>query len=147
MIKDNTIYRLIVGIIIFLFLFVIDSYIIDKVVKPKLSKLEIVLPVNGTDISNLLTNVEVNVRAVEDKSIYIIVETPQTDMWVQGKLSARKFKDELTGRVRLGEGELGIGETFRIFAIATKKDLPIGKLDKLPSDAIYSNMVNVRRIQ
>lgn len=145
--NNNILYRLIAGIVIFLFLFAIDSYIMDKVVKSKLERLEIVLPTNGTDISNLITDVEVNVRAVEDKSVYIIVETPQSAMWVQEKLSSRKFKDTLPGRARLGEGNTGIGETFKIFAIATADDLPIGILNKVPQDAIYSKAVTVRRIQ
>lgn len=145
--NNNILYRLIAGIIIFLFLFAIDSYIMDKIVKPKLGKLEILSPTNGSDISNLITDVEVNVRAVEDKSVYIIVQTPQSAMWAQEKLSSRKFKDILPGRARLGEGNVGIGETFKIFAIATADDLPIGILSKVPQDAIYSKAVTVRRIQ
>lgn len=146
MIKDNTIYRLVVGSIIFLFLFAIDSYIMDKIVKPKLSKLEIVSPVNGKDVSNLFTDIEVNVRAVEDKLVYVVVETPQGSLWTQDKLFPKKFKDKLDGRARLGEGEVGIGGTFKIFAIATKENLPIGLLVKIPPDAIHSNTVTVRRV-
>jgi hypothetical protein len=47
----------------------------------------------------------------------------------------------------LGEGEVGIGETFRIFAIAAKEDLSIHRLDKIPQDAIWSNIVTVRRVR
>jgi len=144
MIKD-IIYRLIVGSLIFLFLLVIDSFIIDRLVRPKLSKLEVLYPRNGAEVANVITDVKVFIRAVEDRSIYIIVETPQGTMWTQEKLFTNKFKDELPGKARLGEEEVGIGKTFKIFVIATKEDLPIRKLDKVPSDAIYSNIVTVRR--
>ncbi len=46
----------------------------------------------------------------------------------------------------MGELAVGIGGTFTIFAIATKKELPISSHDKIPSDAIYSNIVSVRRV-
>jgi len=32
------------------------------------------------------------------------------------------------GKARLGQGEVGIGDIFKIFAIATKEDLKIGLL-------------------
>lgn len=76
-----------------------------------------------------------------------LVETPQGSHWTQDKLFPTQFKDNLSGKARLGEGEVGIGETFRILTIATREDLPIGLLERIPPDAIYSNTVNVRRVK
>jgi hypothetical protein len=53
----------------------------------------------------------------------------------------------LTENVRLGEWYIGVDETFKIFAIATKEDLKIGPLERIPPDSIYSNTVNVRRVR
>jgi hypothetical protein len=78
------------------------------------------------------------------------VETPQGTQWIQAKrfIQHNKFKDTLTLQVYLGRGYIGIGEKFKIFTIGTKEGLEIGTmLERIPPDAIYSNMVNVRRIQ
>ncbi len=142
----DIIYRLIAGSIIFAGILVVDSLTLEKVVKPKLSKLEVVSPKTGDEVANLTADIKVFVRAVEGQSIYIIVKTPQGTLWMQDELFPRQFKDDLDGRVRLGEGERGIGETFEIFAIATNQDLPIGILSKVPEDAIWSNKVKVKRV-
>jgi hypothetical protein len=46
---------------------------------------------------------------------------------------------------RLGEREVSIGETFKIFAIATKEDLKIGSFERIPLDSIHSNIVSVKK--
>lgn len=143
----DIIYRLTVGILIFLGLFFIDSFTSERLVSPKLAKLEVFYPKTEVDIAGLATDVKVSVRGVEDQFIYIIVKTPQRTMWTQEKLFTRKFKDELIGKAQLGEGGVGIGETFTIFAIATKEELKIGVLQSLPLKYIPSNFVEVRRVR
>lgn len=131
--------------ILFLGLVFTNFVIFEHIVRPKLAKLEVIYSQQGVEVTNLFTNVKVFVRAVEDQSIYIIVETPQGTMWTQEKIFTRKFKDELVGKVQLGEGEIGIGETFKIFAIATKEELKLGILPSFPSKYTQSNSVEVRR--
>jgi len=128
----------------FLFLVFADLAFFEKIAGPKLVKVVILYPHNGEKVS-LHTDVEVFVRKVEDRFVYIIVQTPQGTMWIHGKLFTSQFKDKLKGRARLGEGEAGIGETFKIFAIATKEEIRIGVLPALPSKYILSNVVEVRR--
>jgi len=117
------------------------------IVRPKLAELEVIYPENGAEVANLFTDVKVSVRAVEDKSIYTIVKTPQGTMWTQEKLFTEKFKDELPSKAQLGEGAVGVDEAFKIFAIATKEELKIGVLPALPEKYIASNFVVVRRVE
>jgi hypothetical protein len=138
--------HLIWSLIFFILLFA-NITTFEMLVLPHLIKIEILVPQDKAEIANLVTDVKVFVMAVEDQSIYITVKTPQGTLWTQDKLFTSKFKDELTGIARLGEGEVGIGEMFKIFAIATKKDLPIGVLERIPPDAIHSkNTVTVKRV-
>lgn len=137
--------HLIWGVIFFIFL-IANITIFETIVQPKLIKIEILAPQNNAEVLSPITNVEVSFRAVEGYRIYIIVETPQGTSWIQEKLFTSNFKGKLKGKAQLGELAVGIGRTFTIFAIATKKELPIGLHDKIPSDAIYSNIVSVRRV-
>lgn len=132
---------------IFIVLGAANLYVFDVIVRHKLvATIEILSPKEMSNIPEEVTPVSISTRNL-DISVYIIVETPQGTLWIQDKLFPKRFKDNLRGKARLGEGEAGIGEFFRIFAIAPKEDLPIGILNKIPPDAIYSNTVTVRRVQ
>lgn len=133
--------------LIFIGLLFADFYIFENFIRPKLAKLEVLYPKNGAEVTNLFTDVKIFVRAVEDQSIYIIVKTPQRTMYLQEKLFTKEFKDELIGKAQLGEGRIGIGETFEIFAIATKEELKMGVLPSLPLKYISSSLVEVRRVE
>ena len=134
--------------LLFFIILIANLWVYEKVVGPKLTTIEILYPKDGGEVSRPICEVKVFVRNVE-WPIYPIVETPQGTQWIQAKrfIQHNKFKDTLTLQVYLGGGYIGIGEIFKIFAIATKEDLPIHRLDKIPPDAIYSNTVNVRRVQ
>lgn len=142
--KRKLIYSLLWGMS-FIALGAANLYMFDVIFGPKLIALEIMSPREMSDIPEEFTQVSISTRNIK-LPIYIVVETPQGTLWIQDKLLPRRFKDNLQGRARLGEGEVGIGEVFRIFVIATEKDLPIGVLERVPSRAIYSNTVNVRRV-
>lgn len=135
------------GAVLFVFLFGFNSFVIERFLEPKLIDLQIAYPLNGLEIAADSTDVKIVVRATKDMSVYIIVKTPQGTLWVQEKLCTNKFRDELSGIARLGEGNLGIGEHYKILAIATHHDLPIGKVKALPPDAKYSNEISVKRIK
>lgn len=132
--------------LIFLVLLLGDLTIFEIIVHPKLADIEIVHPLNGAEVANLTTEVQVFARALEGQLIYIIVKTPQGTMWAQKKLFTSQFKDTLRGQAQLGEGEKGIREVFEIFAIATREELQIGILPTLPSKYIASKIVEVKRI-
>ena len=133
---------------LFVILFVINLGIYDKVVGPKLTTIKIEEPKDNSRITSPITEVKVFVRKIE-LPIYLVVEIEQGTLWVQTKrhLQHNQFKDTLTENVRLGEWYIGVDETFKIFAIGTKEDLKIGLLERIPSDSIYSNIVNVKRVR
>ncbi len=130
----------------FIILGAANLYVFDIIVGPKLIALEILMPKELNEIQGEVTQVSLSTRNIK-QPIYIVVETPQGTFWTQDKLFPKQFKETLRGKARLGEGEVGIGETFKIFAIATKEDLRIGLLERIPPDSIHSNTVNVRRVR
>jgi hypothetical protein len=130
----------------FIILGAANLFVFDIIVGPKLIALVILVPKEMNEIQGEVTQVSLSTRNIK-QPIYIVVETPQGTFWTQDKLFPRQFKENLRGKARLGEGELGKGETFKIFAIATKEDLKIGVLGRIPPDSIYSNIVNVRRVR
>jgi len=139
-------FHLLWSLVFFVLLFA-NIAVFEIIVVPKLSKIEISYPKDGTEIMGLMTDVEILVRSVKHH-LYIIVKTPQCSLWRQiDELKTEKFKDKLKGKAQLGELMLGIDESYEIFAIATKKDLPIGRLESIPPDAIWSNTVTVRRVR
>ncbi len=105
----------------------LNLWVYKEVIGPKLTTIEILSPKDKSEVSGPAIETRVFVRNVE-LPIYLIVETPQGTQWIQAKryIQYNKFKDTLTQEVRLGEGYIGIGESFKIFAIGTKEDLEIG---------------------
>jgi hypothetical protein len=140
--------HVVVSLTLFLILFVVNLGVYEKVVGPKLTTIEILEPKDGGEVLKPITEVKFFVRNAK-WSIYLIVETPQGTQWIQAKrlIPNNQFKATLTQAVRLGEGYIGIGETFKIFAIGTKEDLDIGLIEKIPPYSIVSNMVTVKRIE
>ncbi len=133
--------------LIFFGLLFANIEIFEMIVCPKLSKIEILYPKNNKKIAGHMTDVEISVRCVKNP-LFIVVKTPQRTLWRQiGTLKTEEFKDKLKGKAQLGELALGINGDYEIFAIATKEDLPIGILERIPPDAIYSNTVNVKRVR
>jgi len=141
--KRKLIYSLI-WISAFIILGAANLYIFDVVIGSKLIDLKILEPKEMNEIQGDITQVSLSTRNIK-QPVYIVVETPQGDFWTQDKLFPRQFKENLRGKARLGEGEVGKGQTFRIFAISTKVNLKIGVLDRIPPDSIYSNIINLRR--
>jgi hypothetical protein len=131
---------------IFVILGITNLCVFDALVGPRLITLEIRSPKEMSDISEEVTPVSIFARNIKPP-VYITVETPQGALWTQDKLFPRQFKENLKGKARLGEGKMGEGQTFKIFAVATKEDLKIGPLVTIPPDSIHSNTVNVRRIR
>lgn len=148
--KDNQLKRHLFNSLVWSAIFVVlgafNLYVFDVIVGRKLVAIEIVSPTERKEISGELTQVTVGARNIR-LPIYIVVETPQGTLWVQGRLFSTRFKEDLPGRARLGQGEVGIGDIFRIFAVATKEDLKIGPLVTIPSHSIHSNTVHVKRIR
>lgn len=134
--------------LLFFIILIANLWVYEKVVCPKLTTIEILYPKDGGEVSRPICEVKVFVRNVE-WPIYPVVETPQGTQWIQAKrfIPHNQFKTILTQQVRLGEGYISVGETFKIFAIATKEDFPIGILERIPPDAIHSNTVTVRRVR
>lgn len=139
-------FHLVWSLVFFVLLFA-NIAIFEMIVCPKLSKIEILYPENNEEIAGHMTDVEISVRCVKNP-LFIVVKTPQRTLWSQiDKLKTEEFKDKLKGKAQLGELALGINRDYEIFAIATKEDLPIGVLERIPPDAIYSNTVNVKRVR
>lgn len=145
--RRDIINHIIIGLLTFGFL-LLNLWIYEKVLGPKLTTIEILSPQNREEVSGPAIEVRAFVRNIETP-IYLIVETPQGSQWVQSKryTQTNKFKDILTEVVRLGEGYIGIGEEFKIFAIGAKEDLEIGILEKIPPHSIVSNTVAVKKVK
>lgn len=135
------------SLILFFILFVLNLGVYENVVGPKLTTIEVIEPKEGDKVSKPTVEAKVFVRNLEIP-IYFIVETPQGTHWVQAKrfIPHNQFKTTLIQEVRLGEGYIGIGELFKIFAIGTKEDLEIRYLEKIPPHSIVSNIVTVKRV-
>lgn len=136
------------SLMIFIILLMVNLWLYEKIIGPKLTTIKIVEPKENTNISMPITEVKVFVRNVK-LPIYIIVEDPQGTHWIQSKryIPHNQFKDILSQEVRLGQGYIGIGEKFRILALGTEKKLEIGILEIVPPDSILSNVVTVKRIK
>ena len=148
--KENRLKRYLFNSILWSTIYVLlgafNLYVFGVIVGPRLIAIKIVSPTEMKEISGEITQVTVAARNIK-LPIYILVETPQSTLWVQGELFSTRFKENLPGRARLGQGEVGVGDIFRIFAIATKDNLQIGPLVTIPPDSIHSNTVNVRRVR
>jgi hypothetical protein len=131
---------------VFILFGIANLYVFEEIVGPKLTDLKIISPKEMSTIPSGTTEVSISARNVKPP-VYVIVGTPQGALWVQDKVFPTKFKENLVGRARLGQGEVGIGDIFRIFAVATKDNLQIGPLVTIPPDSIHSNTVSVRRIR
>ena len=85
---------------------------------------------------------------LKSTNIYIVVIPLQTGerFIVDGPLAVDE-KGSWSGRARLGEGNLGVGEDFAISALATKLKLREGPLPKLPGDHHMSVAVEVKRVE
>lgn len=137
-----------ISLAFFLVLFVLNLGIYEKLVSPKLTTIEVLEPKDRSEVSKPVIEAKIFVRNVEIP-IYLIVETPQGTHWIQAKrfIPHKQFKTTLSQEVRLGDGYIGIGESFKIFTIGTKEELEIGVLEKIPPYSIVSNVVAVKRVQ
>ena len=147
--KADLITHLLWGTLIIIILFCVNHVVYEKLVGPKLTTIEIMQPQNGSEIFQPTVEVAFFVRNIE-WPVYLIVETPQGTPWIQHyqQMQHNKFKDILKQYAQLGDGSVGVGGTFRIFAIGTTENLETGHtLEKIPPQSIVSNTVAVRRVR
>jgi hypothetical protein len=95
-----------------------------------------------------------------DKNEFIQGETPFLGMhhyvivtpvkigtdWVQEEAKV-SFGGLWSGKAILGAAAVGVGEKFVIRALATNTTLPPGPLTEVPKDAIFSELITVKRNQ
>ncbi len=82
-----------------------------------------------------------------DKGVFILVHPKSTKMWyVQDKPSAITEQGTWQAVCYFGDEYWGVGETFEVLAIVTKKKLRAGSsLRRIPKNAIRSEVITVKR--
>ncbi len=103
----------------------------------------IVTPLKGGSV--VLTDLIRGVSPCPTMKHYVVVTPSNGTDWIQNKPFTFGANALFTTQAQFGEGSVGINDTFLIRILVTKDTLPPGQLRQMPTDAILSEAVSVKR--